>query len=314
MRIAVNRIHTPTDTRKVPAGTVEALAQSIKTGGQISPIVVKTAGGLVNGIASDGGWFRILAGRNRYAAIRMLGQTHLDAIVVTDESDLRMELVTIDENLVRVELSAAERAQQTLRRREIWEAIAKAGNHSENLSTVENENGTKTAARAGFVAETAMVTGEGVTTVSERVRVAKELGPDLDRVKGTALDTVRGLDALSHMAPAEREEAIARAEKGEPVTVGKRKPDAATKAPESAPAAVASEPAPSGQAALAKPMARALDALLLEWLDVTRQVEKTATPEALAGALNFLDFSAAVNRIAKLKGDALNVHRPTRSA
>jgi ParB-like chromosome segregation protein Spo0J len=59
------------------------------------------------------------AGNHRYEAARSLGWTEIDA-VISDFDDLDAELMMIDENLCRAELSAADRARYAARRRAIY--------------------------------------------------------------------------------------------------------------------------------------------------------------------------------------------------
>lgn len=64
-----------------------------------------------------GSGYQIVAGHHRVAACRALGWTEVDAIVVTAASHLNAELLEIDENLCRSELTASQRAQAIKRRR-----------------------------------------------------------------------------------------------------------------------------------------------------------------------------------------------------
>lgn len=88
---------------------VETLCQSIEEHGLLHPITVN----------SDG---HLIAGMRRLEACRTLGFTSL-AVTVVECDKIRAELLQIDENLIRNELSVLERAEQLARRKEIYEQI-----------------------------------------------------------------------------------------------------------------------------------------------------------------------------------------------
>lgn len=199
---------------------VNALAESMGENGLINPIIVKKAK-VYDGIMVDG--FKVVAGNHRVSAARALGWDLIDAFVVGD--DLKAELVEIDENLCRAELSPAQRASVIQRRKEIWEAL-----HPEQAVKVDakKSDGTICPTRIGykqppknvekFAAETAKVSGESKRDINRHVSRAEALGSDLNEVVGTSLDKGVELDALKAMAPADRKDLIQRAKAGEQVS------------------------------------------------------------------------------------------------
>jgi hypothetical protein len=78
-----------------------------------SPIVVC-------GLAESGD--RCIAGNHRVEACRQLGHADIPVRVV-DGLTIECELIEIDENLCRAELTAAQRATHIKRRKEIWAAL-----------------------------------------------------------------------------------------------------------------------------------------------------------------------------------------------
>lgn len=174
--------------------------------------------------------FQIVAGHHRVAAARALGWTEIDAIVVQAEGHLEAELIEIDENLVRSELSVAQRAHYTARRKEIWEAL-----HPEPSVDYGREDGEEGAEESGttcptltkpktgrgntqFAAETAAITGQSKRDINRNVARAEAIGDDLLRLTGTSLDKGVELDALAKLPEPERKELIERAVAGEAVT------------------------------------------------------------------------------------------------
>ncbi len=130
---------------------------------------------------------------------RALGWTEINAIVVQAEGHLEAELIEIDENLVRSELSVAQRAHYSKRRKEIWEAL-----HPEPSVDYGREDGgeaeesgttcpTLAAPKTGrgniqFAAETAAITGQSKRDINRNVARAEAIGDDLLRLTGTSLD------------------------------------------------------------------------------------------------------------------------------
>ncbi|MFQ5817529.1 MAG: ParB/RepB/Spo0J family partition protein [Terriglobia bacterium] len=81
-------------------GALEELAQSIRAGGVVQPIVVRPLGGR----------FQVVAGERRLRAVRLAGLTRIPAVVrtVSDEQALEISLI---ENLQREELNVVEQAR-----------------------------------------------------------------------------------------------------------------------------------------------------------------------------------------------------------
>lgn len=205
--------------RPVDKARSQELADSISEIGLLSPIIVRPAKRIRNGSEVDG--WHVLSGRHRFHAMSRI--LHWDDVpcIVMQPDDLRSELITIDENLVRRELSDAERAYQTSRRKEIYEAL-----HPETAHGMIG-NGREKSRHGGdstprFSASTAASTGRSERSVQRDAQRGEALGPTLNRIIGTSLDKPVEIDALAALPHQEREEIVARAERGE--TVSARKP------------------------------------------------------------------------------------------
>jgi len=112
------------DRRKVDAGKVSELAESIKTVGLINPITVTADKELV-------------AGAHRLEACKSLGWSEIECLVF-DGTDFQKELAEIDENLVRLELDPISIGELAIRRDEILDGMgvrAKSGTNQKNLAT-----------------------------------------------------------------------------------------------------------------------------------------------------------------------------------
>lgn len=256
--------------RPLLTAQVDLLASSIKQIGLIQPITV-TPTTVLHGIAEPG--WRIVAGHHRVAAVRALGWTEVDAIVIDNERNLQNELVEIDENLCRAELTATQRTAYTKRRKQIWEALhpvktdmmsdlgEKIGQEqfSESGQSLPTLSKSKTGrGNVQFAAATAKATGQAKRTTNLALHRAEALGDAaLTKIAGTSLDSGVQMDALIQLPVEQRETLIDRAAAGEKVSA---KQDAAQA---TAPATAAQTR--KTQASVASAIRRALRGVLNEF-------------------------------------------------
>jgi ParB-like chromosome segregation protein Spo0J len=166
----------------------------------------------------------VMAGLHRVEAFRQLGRETIPAII-READDLLAELVLIDENLCRHDLSPAERAIAVKRRKAIYLQL-----HPETAagrSQASGMNGTLGRGRQvgddvaveRFSKATAGDTGIAERTIQRDAARGEKLGEDvLKRVVGTSLDKGDELDALVKLSNERRESLIERAVAGETVT------------------------------------------------------------------------------------------------
>lgn len=188
MDLPINKISPRSDARAVDPATIAGLAESIANVGLINPIRVR---------ASGDGW-EVIAGVHRLEACKSLGLVEIAADVVTDD-DLHAELAMIDENLCRAELTPSDRARQTARRKEIYEALHPETKHGGNLEGAGVAN-LATPETPRFTETTARITGQSERVVQrDAERGSKILDEVLDLIRGTKLDTGTYLDKLKAM-------------------------------------------------------------------------------------------------------------------
>jgi ParB family chromosome partitioning protein len=110
-RVRVDAVMIGNGRRACNPEQVRMIADSMAQIGLINPITVTTAQTLADvGASRIGATFNLVAGRQRLEAHKLLGWTHIDAIVVAgDRTDDRLR--EIAENLWRVELTVLERAE-----------------------------------------------------------------------------------------------------------------------------------------------------------------------------------------------------------
>jgi ParB family chromosome partitioning protein len=206
----INRLPNP--IMAIDPENVKAIAASMKASGLINPLTVRVREGRGNG-------YWLIAGAHRLAAAKRLKWSSIDCIVLDGIEASAAELLTVDENLVRRTLTAAQRALLTRRRKELYEAMhpeTKQGSAPGKAGGGKVK--TKAAKLATFVAATATSTGKAKRSIERDATRGKRLGDDLPRVVGTSLDKGAELDALAAMPQAERERLIQQAEAGEAVS------------------------------------------------------------------------------------------------
>lgn len=196
IEIPTDRIDLRADARSIDGATVSGLVESISEVGLINPIRVRAAGDR----------WELIAGAHRLAACKQLGLAVIDAVVVED-NDLRAELAMIDENLCRAELSPADRAGQTARRKVIYLELHPETGHGGDRKSDQVAN----LATRSFVDETAKVTGQSERVVQRDAERGNKIASDvLALIKGTPLDTGTYLDKLKRIRPAEQMHAAKR--------------------------------------------------------------------------------------------------------
>ena len=236
-RVDLLKLVASEQPRPLITKAVDKLACSIRDVGLIQPITVRQCSIMSGGLAGQG--FQIVAGHHRVAACRALGWTEIDAIVIEAGEHLQAELIEIDENLCRSELTNSQRAKAVKRRKEIWEALHPVRQRFDSgfdaLGTVEGamteaeerqqvEPVIPPVAKHGhaqeksFAAATADASGMTKQAINRHLARAEALGDDLDKVTGTSLDKGVELDALKAMTPEQRAPLIERAQAGEKVS------------------------------------------------------------------------------------------------
>lgn len=208
VEISTAHIFARKDARRVDDATVASLANSIREIGIINPLRVRKQGEVANGV--DAIAYEVIAGAHRLRAARKLGIETVPCVVV-DDDDLRAELAMIDENLCRAELSPADRASQTARRKAIYLEL-----HPETAAGVAGADARWNAAdNLSFASATAEATGKNERTVQrDAERGEKVTDEALNLVRGTALDTGTYLDKLKRIDPSEQVETVQRALSG----------------------------------------------------------------------------------------------------
>lgn len=197
---------------------VHSIAESIGDVGLMNPpaVCIRNDFALHDGEISDAVPV-LIYGHHRLLALKQRGEAAVECIVY-DVDDLHAELMEIDENLARSELTPAEESACILRRKQIWDEMnGRVGerNPSTQKATLHKDRPQN---QKRFAAEISSVTGDSKTQVNLKIARARELGPDIHRIVGTSLDKGVEMDALMKLPEPERATLISRAEAGEKVS------------------------------------------------------------------------------------------------
>lgn len=195
MKIDVGLIRAGDRLRSVQPEKVAALADSIAEVGLLNPITVYRREVYDSGVPTEG--FGIIAGAHRFEAVKSLGLAEIEATVVELSPNGRI-IAECDENLMRAELSKAERAEFTARRKAAYEAEHPETAHGTNQHARSRKLCDSTPAR--FTADTAEKTGRSERSIQMDARRGSAIDPEvMEKVKqDPALkDNGKALDALA---------------------------------------------------------------------------------------------------------------------
>lgn len=185
--LPTDQIHPRDDARMVNMANVEALASSIAEIGLINPIRVRP---------DSDGW-EVVAGRHRLEAHKQLGLVEISCIVIEEYAEEAM----IDENIIRQELSAVDRARYLARRKELY-LLAHPETAQGKANAREIQNLEVSDRTPSFSEAVSNATGRSHSAVSADVlrgeRVIEEV---LRMVRGTSLDSGTYLDSLARLSP-----------------------------------------------------------------------------------------------------------------
>lgn len=209
--IDISRIDVPARIRPVNEAWAAEVAESMKAVGQMQPIVVRPT--------DTGERYLLVIGAHRLAAAKRLAWTEILAEIRTYDG-LRARLAEIDENLIRHELTALDRAIFLAERKEVWEELYPQTKHGGNRKSLTKQAKNQVANDCHliprFTAEAAERTGLSERTIRSAVALAKALSPEvLQLVRSTYLaDHAADLTLLTKLRPEEQIKALRTIEAG----------------------------------------------------------------------------------------------------
>lgn len=215
------------EARPINEARVRALADSIKEVGLIHPLTIRRARKYRHGSKIDA--YEIIAGHHRYEACARLLRMETIPCDLRDDNDPIVRLIAIDENLMRAELTDAQRAAAIAERKCIYEALHPETAHGGDRKSRSAKH-KKSSRQIGdsltsrFTKHTSDATGlseRSVQRMAERGEKLKDVLPD---IVGTSLDKASELDALKNMPKPKMADLVTRAKAGETVTAKPRTP------------------------------------------------------------------------------------------
>lgn len=117
--VAINQVSIPLNRRALKDQKVAELMQSIQTNGLLNPVTLDQH-------------YTLVAGLHRLTACKLLGYEQIECNIITYADREHARLAEIDENLIRNELEALERAELWLERDQILDSLglrAQAGDN-----------------------------------------------------------------------------------------------------------------------------------------------------------------------------------------
>jgi len=102
IKVPVGKIISSTDRKYGGEGNIDTLAQSIEQHGLIHPLVVKES-------AEKKGYYRVIAGRRRYEAVKSLGWKNVEVTVYADDAD--EAAIALAENVNRDDMHPLDEAE-----------------------------------------------------------------------------------------------------------------------------------------------------------------------------------------------------------
>jgi ParB-like chromosome segregation protein Spo0J len=179
----------------------------------------------------------LVAGRNRLEAHKRCGCEVISARVITGDTPeivRAVQLIEIDENLNRRELSPALRRSLTKQRKALYEEEhpetkrGSAGGRAKAGRGAKSQNATEQT--PAFIDAHAKQTGRHRATIAREISEAEKIGDDvMKRIVGTSLDKRSEITALAAMDEQERQEIVDRAVAGEQVSAAKIRREANTR-------------------------------------------------------------------------------------
>lgn len=198
MKMAIDEIIVRPGRRKAGVYAVRELAESMKALGLLNPVTVSP-----NRV--------LIAGLRRLEAAKSLGWTEIECNV-SDLDETRAELAEIDENYVRCNLSAMEKADLVKRRKTLYESLypeTRAGAAQAagmNRAKGNNVSCTVQPTRKAFLDDTAEKLGVHRCTVSRMVQISQNMTPKAREILKNTNAGNKTLLEISRMTPKQQEE------------------------------------------------------------------------------------------------------------
>jgi ParB family chromosome partitioning protein len=187
--VAIAEVTIGTNRRPLREDRVVELMESIKMNGLLNPITIDAN-------------CKLVAGLHRLTACKLLGFEEIECRVLTHSDAEHARLAEIDENLIRSELDALERAELWLERDELLKRMGLRASTGDNQYTRRNRGGeTVSPPQPKTTLELAKEAGFTDRTFQLGKQIARDIAPEVkQRIRGT--DMARSTTTLLKVARA----------------------------------------------------------------------------------------------------------------
>lgn len=170
---------------------VEKLKKSIQTIGLINPVVVNEK-------------YELIAGGRRYSALKELGYKEIPVSIV-NQTQLQQELISIDENLVRKDLTRVEVEECLARGKEIYERLFPNATKTEDDIDTEIKSDMPDEERS-FIDITAEKTGLSKRTIKSAIDRDEKSSPKVKQLRSAGELNATQANELIKLTPEEQEQ------------------------------------------------------------------------------------------------------------
>lgn len=171
--IAIDKVSIGSNRRPLKDQKVAELMQSIQANGLLNPITLDQN-------------FKLIAGLHRLTACKLLGFTQIECRVVNCSDSDQARLAEIDENLIRNELEALERAELWLERDQILGRMGLRARPGDNQYT--QRGGEPDSPPVKTTLELAREAGYTDRTFQQGKQIARDIAPEVKKViRGTPI-------------------------------------------------------------------------------------------------------------------------------
>lgn len=172
-KITINQIHVDGNRRPIKNEKVNQLKESIKANGLLNPITIDKQ-------------LNLIAGLHRLTAYKQLGLKKIECHIVDYQSNEQARLAEIDENLIRNELEALERAELWLERDRLLTHMGLKAKSGDNQYTLGGGETISLPVKTNL--EFAQEIGYSKRTLQHGKQIAKDIAPEVKQIiKGTAI-------------------------------------------------------------------------------------------------------------------------------
>jgi len=182
--------------RKRSTQDISELAESIKKLTLLNPITINKD-------------MTLIAGYHRLLACKKLGRNQISAIII-DVDEITAELVEIDENIIRKDLTALERAEQLKRRKELYEQLnPECSADYIKTQNLPKRNNFALAETKSFTEDAAQKTGKSQRSIQQDIQIASNISGEVKQeIKGTGLEDKKTALLKIAKAPVEKQSEV----------------------------------------------------------------------------------------------------------